>query len=210
MPVTVLGHIFEQSITDIEKKRAEARGEAPPSVTKRKREGVVYTPDMVTRFLVDETLGRTLAERRAALEAEHGFGDGAMAPEKELAFWRAWLEILRESHDRRSGLRFGRLPRRGLRSRWRRNIGRCWRGSRNSARRRGIDAFDEIVTKNLFGVDLNSRVGRNHAAVAVAEDGAARPSAAKSGGDDPRRRQPDRGRRLYRRPFDWRAAFPSD
>ena len=33
VPVTVLGHIFEQSITDIERKRAEARGEAPPSVT---------------------------------------------------------------------------------------------------------------------------------------------------------------------------------
>ena len=34
VPVTVLGHIFEQSITDIEKKRAEARGEAPPKVSR--------------------------------------------------------------------------------------------------------------------------------------------------------------------------------
>ena len=66
VPVTVLGHIFEQSITDIEKKRAEARGEAPPTVSKRKREGVVYTPDMVTRFLIERTLaGRlTSAARR--------------------------------------------------------------------------------------------------------------------------------------------------
>ena len=67
VPVTVLGHIFEQSITDLEKLRAESRGEAPPKVSKRKREGVVYTPDIVTRFLVERTVGRTLDERRAEL-----------------------------------------------------------------------------------------------------------------------------------------------
>ena len=70
MPVTVLGHIFEQSITDLEKLRAESRGEAPPKVSKRKREGVVYTPDIVTRFLVERTIGLTLEERFAALLAE--------------------------------------------------------------------------------------------------------------------------------------------
>jgi len=45
VPVTVLGHIFEQSITDIERDKALSRGEAPPpeSKGKRKREGVVYT-----------------------------------------------------------------------------------------------------------------------------------------------------------------------
>lgn len=46
----MLGHIFEQSITDLEKLRAESRGEAPPKVSKRKREGVVYTPDIFTRL----------------------------------------------------------------------------------------------------------------------------------------------------------------
>jgi len=95
VPVTVVGHIFEQSITDIEGKRAEARGEAPPKISQRKRTGVVYTPDMVTRFLVEETVGRILADRRAARQAEHGFGTGDIAPEKELDFWRAWLETLR-------------------------------------------------------------------------------------------------------------------
>lgn len=42
VPVTVLGHIFEQSITDIERLRAEARGEELPKVSKSKRQGVVY------------------------------------------------------------------------------------------------------------------------------------------------------------------------
>ena len=60
VPVTLLGHLFEQSITDLERLRAESRGEAPPKVTKRKKEGVVYTPDIVTRFLVERTIGLTL------------------------------------------------------------------------------------------------------------------------------------------------------
>ena len=56
LPVTVLGHLFEQSITDIEALKA---GTAP-DVSKRKREGVVYTPDTITRFLVERTVGLTL------------------------------------------------------------------------------------------------------------------------------------------------------
>ncbi len=61
--VTVLGHIFEQSIADVEILQAEALGEiAPEKKTtgtsgRRKRDGVVYTPDYVARFIVDQTLG---------------------------------------------------------------------------------------------------------------------------------------------------------
>jgi hypothetical protein len=40
-----------------------SRGKPPPPVGKRKREGVVYTPDMVTRFLVEKTIGLSLRER---------------------------------------------------------------------------------------------------------------------------------------------------
>ncbi len=72
VPVSVLGHIFEQSVSDIEKMRAEAQGQEPPKTTKRKRDGVVYTPGFVTRFIVEETIGKTLSERFAAVLAAHG------------------------------------------------------------------------------------------------------------------------------------------
>ena len=55
--VTVLGHIFEQSIADVEQLQAEARGDAPPpkktsgTSGRRKRDGVVYTPDYIARFI---------------------------------------------------------------------------------------------------------------------------------------------------------------
>jgi hypothetical protein len=154
VPVTVLGHIFEQSITDIEKKRAEARGEAAPKVGKRKREGVVYTPDMVTRFLVERTIGRTLDEKRAELRSQHGASEGAVPPDKEVAYWRAWLEALRGLTivDPACGsgaflvAAFDRLA-----QEYRPVLARLDELGAPT----GVDAFDEIVTRNLHGVDLN-------------------------------------------------------
>ena len=154
VPVTVLGHIFEQSITDIEKLRAEARGEAAPKVTKVKREGVVYTPDLVTRFLVERTIGKTLDERRAALRAEHGFGS-ELPPDKERAFWSAWLDVLRAFAvvDPACGsgaflvAAFDRLA-----QEYRPVLARL----EDLGAPTGLDIFDEIVTRNLFGVDVNA------------------------------------------------------
>jgi N-6 DNA Methylase len=60
-----LGRIFEQSITELEILEAEADGR--PSVnkeSKRKRDGVYYTPEWVVERIVDETLGPRLAEMK--------------------------------------------------------------------------------------------------------------------------------------------------
>jgi len=58
-----LGRIFEQSITELEILEAEA--DERPSInreSKRKRDGVYYTPEWVVERIVDETLGPRLAE----------------------------------------------------------------------------------------------------------------------------------------------------
>lgn len=58
-----LGRIFEQSITELEILEADADGR--PSInkeSKRKRDGVYYTPEWVVERIVDETLGPRLAE----------------------------------------------------------------------------------------------------------------------------------------------------
>ena len=57
-----LGRIFEQSITELEILEAEAEGR--PSLnkeSKRKRDGVYYTPEWIVEKIVDETLGPRLA-----------------------------------------------------------------------------------------------------------------------------------------------------
>jgi SAM-dependent methyltransferase len=163
VPVTVLGHIFEQSITDLEALRAEARNEAPPRVGKRKREGVVYTPDHITRFLVEHTLGATMAERFAALLKQHtgkgvlpGRGEDPLWPDdkSEAAFWRDYLDAL-------SGLTV-LDPACGsgaflvaafdvLAAEYLRVIDRLETLGDSVE----MDAYDQILEHNLYGVDLN-------------------------------------------------------
>jgi hypothetical protein len=106
--VLVLGRIFEQSISDLEAMHAEARGEPPPVTTKKKREGVVYTPEFVTRFIIERAIGHTLAERFDALLAKHNGarrgegGDEILAfsgrdgQKNERAFWEAYQDVLRQ------------------------------------------------------------------------------------------------------------------
>ena|GEM_PF-2971739 len=103
VPVSVLGHIFEKSVSDIEKMRAEAQGQPPPKTAKSKREGVVYTPDFVTRFIVEETIGKTLSERFAEVHGAYGVAETITengktydwTPETELKVWRDYRQELR-------------------------------------------------------------------------------------------------------------------
>ncbi len=97
--VSILGHIFEQSISDIEAMRAQAQGLEPPKVKKSKRDGVVYTPEFITRFIVEETIGRTLQERFDAILEAHGVtrdGEAFVWPDgTEPQVWRAYAAALK-------------------------------------------------------------------------------------------------------------------
>ncbi|MEW4451267.1 hypothetical protein AB1L30_01150 [Bremerella sp. JC817] len=60
--VEILGHIFEQSITDLEQIRNELDGLVKPlgkekHKTRRKKEGAFYTPEFITRYIIEQTLG---------------------------------------------------------------------------------------------------------------------------------------------------------
>lgn len=164
VPVTVLGHIFEQSITDLEKLRAQRLGHEEPKVSKRKREGVVYTPDIVTRFLAERTIGVTLDERRDTLLAKYGKpsvkranGDIIFADSEkdtERAFWTDYAASLRELTivDPACGSGAFLVAAFDL-------LAREYRAVVNHLADLGVkvdfDPFDEIVTRNLYGVDLN-------------------------------------------------------
>lgn len=165
VPVTVLGHIFEQSITDLEKLRAESRGEAPPAVSKRKREGVIYTPGIVTRFLVERTVGKTLEERFAALLRVHAKSDvlpknGDKIPWREgeaseRAFWRDYAAALRGLTIVDPACGSGAFLVAAfdlLAAEYRRVVDRLLALGEPVE----FDPYDEIVTKNLHGVDLNA------------------------------------------------------
>ena len=61
--VNILGHIFEQSITDIEKLQ---EGEA----SKRKKEGIYYTPEYITDYICRNTIIPYLSKNNAATTVE--------------------------------------------------------------------------------------------------------------------------------------------
>ena len=74
--VDILGHIFEQSITDLERLRNELDGLAQPlgaekHKTRRKKEGAFYTPSFITRYIVEQALGGVLRDRFEQLRRRH-------------------------------------------------------------------------------------------------------------------------------------------
>ncbi len=59
--VNVLGHIFEQSISDLEEIKAQVEGEAvDKKKSLRKKQGIFYTPEYITKFIVENTVGKYL------------------------------------------------------------------------------------------------------------------------------------------------------
>ncbi len=67
--VDILGHIFEQSITEIETVTSEIEGiKFDKNKSKRKKEGVYYTPKYITKYIVDNTVGKLCEEKRMNLE----------------------------------------------------------------------------------------------------------------------------------------------
>src|SRR5690606_33637509 len=71
LDVNLLGHIFEQSISDIEEFKALIRGEEfDKNKSKRKKDGVFYTPTFVTQFIVRKTVGEWIEQKRIDMGEE--------------------------------------------------------------------------------------------------------------------------------------------
>lgn len=104
-----LGRIFEQSITELEALEAAAdKKESLTVISKRKRDGVYYTPEWVVERVVAETLGPRLDDIRRdcgwSFEVE-GDEDGIRAqiklpPSKRSAQFKKHAEAVRKFRDR--------------------------------------------------------------------------------------------------------------
>lgn len=67
--VNILGHIFEQSLTDLEEIQSHINDtEFDKTKSKRKKDGVFYTPEYITKYIVDNTLGKMCEEKREELK----------------------------------------------------------------------------------------------------------------------------------------------
>ncbi|MBR5640640.1 MAG: N-6 DNA methylase [Firmicutes bacterium] len=68
--VNILGQIFEQSISDVEQIKAEINGDVINGKGKQKEDGIFYTPYYVTRFIVENTIGKYLSEKQKQIKLD--------------------------------------------------------------------------------------------------------------------------------------------
>lgn len=176
--VNILGHIFEQSISDIEEIKAEIAGTPTEKKQgKRKKDGIFYTPEYITRYIVREAVGGWLDDRKRALGFEalpelteadlrsikriekgprKGLVEGNAAVEKHRAAWAAYREVLADIKvlDPACGSGafliqvFDYLSTEG--ERVNDELARLSLGNRSTE-----DLSQNILTNNIFGVDIN-------------------------------------------------------
>ncbi len=94
--VNILGHIFENSLNELDEVTAQLEGQTiDKSNTKRKKDGVFYTPKYITKYIVENTIGKLCEEKKAELDIT----DEAYQPAKQrsrkrldnLNLYRNWL-----------------------------------------------------------------------------------------------------------------------
>ena len=106
MNVNILGHIFEQSISDLEVLKAQITGESIDNQGKRKQDGIFYTPEYITRYIVEQAVGGWLNDRKTEL-GETDLPDlsdedydslqngGNKRIKAHIRFWQQYAEALR-------------------------------------------------------------------------------------------------------------------
>lgn len=99
--VNILGHIFEHSLNEIETITAELEGvEVDRNKSKRKKDGVFYTPKYITKYIVESTIGNLCEAKKAEFGIKEGeYAKGRKNRKKDtvklladkLESYRGWL-----------------------------------------------------------------------------------------------------------------------
>ncbi|WP_181248471.1 Eco57I restriction-modification methylase domain-containing protein [Flavobacterium magnum] len=97
--VNILGHIFENSLNDFDEVKAKIEGKKiDTSKTKRKKDGVFYTPKYITKYMVDNSLGLLCNEKKKLLKINDENYQPAAKRSRErlnnLNEYRKWLKQL--------------------------------------------------------------------------------------------------------------------
>ncbi len=87
--VNILGHIFEHSLTEIEELQGELEGKIiEKNKTRRKKDGVFYTPRYITKYIVENTVGALCTQTKEALQ----INEETFAPQKRKTDRKVLLE----------------------------------------------------------------------------------------------------------------------
>ena len=70
LSVNILGHIFEQSISDLEEIKQKVN-KTEEKQSKRKKDGIFYTPDYIVDYIIKNSLGKYLEEKEQKILQKH-------------------------------------------------------------------------------------------------------------------------------------------
>lgn len=102
LDVNILGHIFEQSISDIEELKANIQdNDYNKQESKRKKDGIFYTPEYITKYIVENSIGKYLNDIKENL----GYNElpdieSASTPQVEGKYKKQHLEFYEEYEKR--------------------------------------------------------------------------------------------------------------
>lgn len=171
--VNILGHILEQSISDLEELRAEIKGEETDrKKEKRKKEGIYYTPEYITKYIVENAVGRWLEDRKKDLgidELPELTNDDYLSIkatkkglkfnkkiEAHIAFWKAYKEKLMSIKVLDPACGSGAFLNQAFDFLYREGQKVNKKLSKLRGGQRDIFDLDKyILQSNLYGVDLN-------------------------------------------------------
>jgi len=154
--VEVLGHIFEQSLNDLEKIK-ESLFEEHKIVNTRKKDGVFYTPKFITEYIINNTVATLCEEKKEFLKLYKEIKTSKKSQEKrreDLHKYREYLEGLKIVDPACGSGAFLTATFRYLLSehKWiQAELGKAGAGLFDYH-----DIDKQIIEKNLFGVDINS------------------------------------------------------
>ncbi len=170
LDIEILGHIFENSIGDIEELKEDFKG-------RRKKEGIFYTPSYITDYICRNTIIPYLSNNGNSNTVDELIGEYSWSPteieklDKKLenvrildpacgsgAFLNKAADVLLEIHNAIFDLKLGYTKTTNMR------VGKGKRRRTESIKHfdLGVIVFDalgkrqEILLKNIFGVDLNN------------------------------------------------------
>jgi len=162
--VNILGHIFEQSLTDLEEMNASINDtEFDKKKSKRKKDGVFYTPEYITRYIVENTLGKLCNDKKEELSLGSGTLVSPINPKKLTKAETETLAKLYEYRDFLLNLKIldpacgsGAFLNQALEFliREHRNVDDYRRAYENEM----LSLYDieaNILEHNLYGVDIN-------------------------------------------------------
>ncbi|MFK8281223.1 Eco57I restriction-modification methylase domain-containing protein [Capnocytophaga cynodegmi] len=96
--VNILGHIFENSLNELDEIQAQIQGQTiDKAQTKRKKDGVFYTPKYITKYIVENTIGKLCDQKKQEIQLnDEDFAKSKPKKTKEqlltkLKTYREWL-----------------------------------------------------------------------------------------------------------------------